>query len=433
MKYELHAALCALMAAATLLTVCCSAPDEKSIPDAPAPDQVTAILRQNDCFVCHSSKPERLLKHSARHAARFTDLEANAGEWDDDVAISMIDHAVTYRTMPPRGYRLLHKGKGFNSEEIDFLSGWLEAVRGFEGIVSPVPDHQYDEVNEEIADLGRRMFNDTRLSLDGSISCATCHILESGGADHADERVSEGINGLKGNVNSPTVYNAKFNIKQFWNGRAGDLREQAAEPATNPVEMGDQTWDDICRRLSKDQALVEEFEALFPGEGLTMMTVTSAIAEFESTLTTPDSPFDQYLNGDPDAISEDELRGFEKFKKYACATCHTGINLGGRSFEYVDVFGNYFKDRSKDIEYNSDDDGLKSVTGNDEDLHKFRVPGLRNVALTAPYFHDGSFQTLEEAVKAMAKYELGRKLSDEDVRDIITFMNTLTGKSPYLQ
>ena len=202
--------------------------------------------------------------------------------------------------------------------------------------------------------------------------------------------------------------------------------------ATNPVEMGAQSWEQICERLSKDKALVKEFEALYPEEGLTRMTVTDAIAEFERTLITPNSRFDKYLKGDKDAITPEELLGYEKFKENACATCHTGAILGGRSFEYLDIYGDYFSDRTDEIAYNSDDDGLKGFTGKVEDLHKFKVPGLRNISLTAPYFHDGTFQTLEDAVKAMAKYELGKDLTDKDIQSIVAFMNTLGGDNPHL-
>ena len=162
------------------------------------------------------------------------------------------------------------------------------------------------------------------------------------------------------------------------------------------------------------------------------MTVTGAIAEFERSLITPDSRFDKYLKGDNDAISPEEKRGYEQFKENACATCHTGVILGGRSFEFLDIYGDYFADRTNEIVYNSDDDGLKGFTGKNEDLHKFKVPGLRNIALTAPYFHDGTFQTLEDAVRAMARYELGKDLSDQEVCSIVAFLNTLTGDNTHL-
>jgi len=298
------------------------------------------------------------------------------------------------------------------------------------GDFCPIPS--YIEVDSAMVALGEKMFNDGRLSLDGSITCATCHVLEEGGADHHDERVSEGIYGLKGEVNSPTIFNSVFNIRQFWNGRAADLREQAEGPLTNPVEMGDQTLEQICGRLSKDKALVKEFERIFPGQGLTGFTLTSAIAEYEKTLITPDSRFDLYLKGDAGALTPEEIKGFKVFKKNACATCHKGVALGGQSFETLGIYGDYFADRTPDIAYNEDDEGLKGFTGLESDLHKFKVPLLSNIALTAPYFHDGQYQTLEEAVRAMAKYELGKELSDRDVASIVTFMKTLTGKHPLI-
>ncbi|MBQ0024696.1 MAG: heme-binding domain-containing protein [Bacteroidales bacterium] len=414
----------------------------KSIPDAPVYEQVVSILKQNDCFVCHSGNPKlpfyssfpvigpKMAEHTY-HAFRFTDLESKVTEDIDDVTLSMLDHAISYETMPIAGYRLINWGTRFNKKEKSIIAGWIREKRGYDGPVCTIPESV--EFDKEIAELGESLFNDARISLDGTISCATCHVLEDGGADHADERVSEGINGLEGGVNAPTVYNSDFNVRQFWNGRAADLREQAEGPATNPVEMGDQTWDQICERLRMDKFLVEEFERLYPGEGLTRMTVTGAIAELERTLITPDSRFDKYLKGNSEAISPEETRGYEKFKENACATCHTGVILGGRSFEFLDIYGDYFEDRTDEIAYNSDDDGLKGFTGKNEDLHKFKVPGLRNVALTAPYFHDGSLQTLEAAVKAMARYELGKELSEQDICSIVAFLNTLTGNNPYME
>ena len=244
--------------------------------------------------------------------------------------------------------------------------------------------------------------------------------------------MSEGIYGLKGGVNAPTVYNAEYNVLQFWNGRAADLVEQAAGPMTNPVEMGEQTVEQVVERLSADKALVKEFEALYPGEGLSAYTLCHAIAEFERTLITPDSRFDLYLKGDSDALSELEKKGYEEFKENSCAACHFGAAVGGRSFEYLDIYADYFGERSREIEYNSDDEGLKGFTSKDEDLHKFKVPILRNIALTAPYFHDGCFQTLDEAVRAMARYELGKKLSSAEVDSIVAFLHTLTGQNPHL-
>ena len=197
--------------------------------------------------------------------------------------------------------------------------------------------------------------------------------------------------------------------------------------------MGDQTWDDIVARLRKDAALVKEFEQLFPGEGLTQSSVTEAIAEYEKTLITPDSRFDLYIKGDRNALNEDEVKGYKAFIENGCAACHAGKNFGGQSFEYMSVFGNYFAERDDDIQRNADDDGLMGFTGNPRDLERFKVPGLRNVALTAPYFHDGSEDDLDDAVEKMFEYQLGVDPSDKLVDRITDFLKTLTGKHPDLK
>lgn len=426
----------------------------KSIPDAPLSEQVVSILKQNDCYVCHASAPNLpfyaslpvigpTIKAHATRAFLFTDLETKTADINnvDEVTLSMIDHAVSYGTMPIAQYKMVHWGTGFNKKEKSILAEWVRNSRAAlyeshackELANEPVRPMLWEiPYDKDKANLGERMYNDGRLSLDGTISCASCHILKDGGVSDPQYRTSEGINGQFGGINAPTVYNSYFNIQQFWNGRAADLQQQAAGPPVNPVEMGDQTWDDIVARLRRDKALVKEFETLYPGVGLTEATVTDAIAEFEKTLITPGARFDLYLRGNADAISKDELEGYETFKRLGCATCHTGIILGGQSFEKVSIYGDYYADRSSDIEYNADDDGLKGFTLNEDDLHRFKVPTLRNIALTAPYFHDGSYPTMEEAVKAMAKYQLGKNLSDKEVISIVSFMRTLTGENPYL-
>ncbi len=424
----------------------------KNIPEAEQTVQVASILKQNDCFVCHSFEPQKpfyasfpiigkQMQSHMYHAVRFVELEeasadlANANE----VLVAKIEHAMLAGSMPIPQYKMIHWGTGFNSAEKSVLTDWIVArrseIRGDEAFagssIQPVPEsYPYDAVK---ANLGKRMYNDTRISLDNTISCATCHVLSDGGADYADERTSEGINGNLGGVNAPTVYNAVFNVRQFWNGRAADLKEQAAGPPVNPIEMGDQTWDDIVARLRKDPALVAEFAEVFPDEGLTQSSVTEAIAEYEKTLITPGSRFDLYLKGNESALTAEEIAGYEAFKANSCAACHVGKAMGGQSFEYFGIYGNYFADRDAAIERNADDDGLKGFTGNERDLERFKVPGLRNVALTPPYFHDGSSTELEDAVKKMYKYELGKKADDKDVNSIVAFFNTLTGKHEELK
>ena len=442
MKRILTIALGVLLALAAVIALCrfCF---REPLPEGPANEQVKAILERSDCLVCHSQEPDlpfyssfpvigKMMDKHVNAGTKFLDLGAEIADPDNfsEATLSKLDHAVSYNTMPLHSFRMIHWRSGLDKRERALLASWIKEKRGSEEPVWPLPSSvDYDA---DKAAMGERLFNDGALSLDGSISCATCHVLENGGADHADERVSEGIYGLKGGVNAPTVYNAEYNVLQFWNGRAADLVEQAAGPMTNPVEMGEQTVEQVVERLYADKALVKEFEALYPEEGLTAHTLCHAIAEFERTLITPDSRFDLYLKGDSNALSELEKKGYEEFKENSCAACHFGAAMGGRSFEYNDIYGDYFAERNPEIEYNSDDEGLKGFTLKDEDLHKFKVPVLRNIELTAPYFHDGSFQTLEEAVRAMARYELGKKLSGSEVDSIVAFLRTLNGQNPHL-
>ena len=442
MKRILTIALGVLLALAAVIALCrfCF---REPLPEGPANEQVKAILERSDCLVCHSQEPDlpfyssfpvigKMMDKHVSAGTKFLDLGAEIADPDNfsEATLSKLDHAVSYNTMPLHSFRMIHWRSGLDKRERALLASWIKEKRGSEEPVWPLPSSvDYDA---DKAAMGERLFNDGALSLDGSISCATCHVLENGGADHADERVSEGIYGLKGGVNAPKVYNAEYNVLQFWNGRAADLVEQAAGPITNPVEMGEQTVEQVVERLYADKALVKEFEALYPEEGLTAYTLCHAIAEFERTLITPDSRFDLYLKGDSNALTELEKKGYEEFKENSCAACHFGAAMGGRSFEYNDIYGDYFVERNPEIEYNSDDEGLKGFTLRDEDLHKFKVPVLRNIELTAPYFHDGSFQTLEEAVRAMARYELGKKLSGSEVDSIVAFLRTLNGQNPHL-
>ena len=212
--------------------------------------------------------------------------------------------------------------------------------------------------------------------------------------------------------------------------RAANLAEQAAVTPTNPMEMGTQTWDEMVGRRNNDKDLVKEFCGIYP-EGLTQATVTDAIAEFEKTLITPDSQFDKYLKGDKQALTAQQVEGYELFKAFNCATCHVGQLMGGQSFETMGIAEDYFSARANerpDLVYNDDDKGLVGFTGNAADLHKFKVPILRNIALTAPYLHDGSAETMSDAVIAMMRFQVGYKYTQGDVDKIVDFMNFLTGE-----
>jgi cytochrome c peroxidase len=268
--------------------------------------------------------------------------------------------------------------------------------------------------------LGKRLFFDPRLSKDGKISCASCHNPKYGGADN--ERFSTGVFGRKDTpMNAPTVYNAVFNCCQFWNGRAKDLKQQAIMAMENPKEM-DMSVKEIEKAVNSIPFYKKEFYKVYGKKYITAGMVADAIAEFEKALVTPDSRFDEYLKGNKNALTPEEKRGYFLFKSYGCVTCHNGVNLGGNSFQKLGVF----------VDKINIPRGLDRycVTHKPWDEYVYKVPTLRNVALTAPYFHDGSVETLKEAVILMAKFNLGIELSDKDANAIVAFLKTLTGKTP---
>lgn len=269
--------------------------------------------------------------------------------------------------------------------------------------------------------LGKQLFHDVRLSANNSISCAHCHALDAGGVDNLKR--SFGVNGAEGVINSPTVYNSGLNLAQFWNGRSPTLEDQVSGPTHNPVEMASD-WDEILGKLGKDPAYVKAFASLYGKNGMTAENVSHAIAEFERSLVTVNSPFDRYLQGDTDALNENAKQGFELFRSYGCISCHQGANVGGNMFQVLGVFGDYFKDRGNPTDA---DLGRFAVTGRSTDERKFKVPSLRLVSLTAPYFHDGSAKTLPEAIHVMVKYQLGRQIPEKDVQLIIAFLKSLVG------
>ena len=289
------------------------------------------------------------------------------------------------------------------------------------GPIQPLPNTV--AVNMEKVLLGRSLYHDTILSGDGTVSCATCHMLDHGGAE--PRKTSTGIGGQVGPINSPTVLNSGYNFVQFWDGRAKDLQEQAAGPVENPIEMGAK-WENVVKRLKKNKEYTESFAKLYE-DGVTKDNVTDAIAEYEKSLITP-SRFDKYLLGDETAITDDEKKGYATFREVGCTACHTGIIVGGTMFQKMGLVNDYFADRGTPI--TDADLGRYNVTKNPADKHFFKVPTLRNVELTPPYLHDGSRETLEETVQVMGKYQLGRDLSEEQVGSIVAFLKSLTGELP---
>ena len=279
------------------------------------------------------------------------------------------------------------------------------------------------EVDTDKAKLGERLFHDPQLSGDKSMSCASCHDLANGGIDGL--QTSVGANGAKLSRNTPTVFNATFNSTQFWDGRTKTLEEQAAGPILNPKEMN-ANWPQVISRLHADPDYLTTFTALYPN-GITPASITHALAEFERTLITPNSRFDQYLRGHTDAITTAERNGYQNFVQYGCIACHQGRNVGGNMFQKFGVFEEYCDETSETF---CADTGRQEITGNLADHRIFRVPSLRNVAITGPYFHDGSVTTLEQAVAEMGEHQLGRDIPEKDVKLIVQFLGTLTGDAP---
>ncbi len=286
--------------------------------------------------------------------------------------------------------------------------------------IKPIPEQV--DVDPAKVELGRTLFHDTRLSKDGSISCASCHDLASGGDD--GRRVSIGVDGKPGMINSPTVFNAGFNFKQFWDGRSDTLEDQADGPVQSAIEMGS-VWPDVVAKLYQDADYPGQFEAIYP-DGITRTAIKDAIAEFVRSLITPNSRFDRWLRGDTAALTRQEERGYRLFKQYGCVSCHQGVNVGGNMFQVFGVLNDYFRRRGNITDA---DLGRYAVTGNEEDRHAFKVPSLRMAAMTAPYLHDGSAATLRDAVDAMFEFQLGREAPDQDKEDIVSFIKTLVGQS----
>ena len=268
--------------------------------------------------------------------------------------------------------------------------------------------------------LGERLFHDTRFSADGTLSCASCHDLGRGGVD--GRKVSIGIGGAIGAINAPTVFNSGLSFVQFWDGRAASLEEQAAGPIHNPVELGS-NWAEVLGRLRQDGELVARFKEAY-GAGPSEQNIVDALASFERTLITRNSRFDRYLAGDTTALTAREAEGYRLFREYGCVSCHQGVLIGGNMYQKFGVLGDYFAHRPQ----TKADLGRYNVTGRESDRHVFKVPSLRNVALTAPYFHDGSASTLQQAVTTMGRYQLGRELDDGDVEAITDFLGSLTGE-----
>ncbi|MBQ8839114.1 MAG: cytochrome-c peroxidase [Bacteroidales bacterium] len=420
------------------------------LPDAGLPDnlQVLEIFEEGGCLSCHSADPEvpfyakmpvagKIVMKDIDSGYRAFDIEPfmDALAVDGEVSpvdLAKIEKVVLDDRMPMPKYYLVHWGSSLTDAKRAVVLSWIRDKRismyddGLAGDRAAEPVRPIDtevEYDEAKAALGFALFHDTRLSVDNTVSCATCHALETAGVDN--HQYSHGVDDQLGGVNAPTVYNAVYNFVQFWDGRAKTLADQAAGPPLNPVEMASTSFDEIIAKLNADKPFAKAFGKVYP-DGLTEANITDAIEEFERTLITPNSRFDKWLRGDDSAITAEELAGYELFKKYDCATCHVGPNLGGQSYELMGLRRHYFADRG--LELTNEDNGRYKETQVERDRHRFKVPGLRNVEHTWPYYHDGTRHTLDEAVRDMALYQSGVELSDPEVEQIESFLKTLTGE-----
>ena len=418
------------------------------VPSAEYPlnERVAAIFVKGGCLDCHSAEPNlpfyfklpvvgNIMQKDVDEGYRAFDMEPmwktlESGEGSlNPVDVAKVEKVALDKRMPMAKYYLVHWGSRMTNAKRDVILEWAAAYRTAhynDGVCGCEPVRPIDltlPYDEAKAALGFKLYHDKRLSVDNTVSCASCHGLNTAGVDN--KQYSEGVEGKLGGVNAPTVYNAVYNFVQFWDGRAVTLADQAAGPPVNPVEMASPNFDAIVAKLNKDRKFVREFKKVYP-EGLSQATITDAIEQFERTLITPNSRFDNYLRGDKTAITAEELQGYELFKKYNCATCHVGKNLGGESYELMGLRKHYFADRG--LELTEEDNGRFKQTGVERDRHRFKVPGLRNVALTWPYYHDGTRTSLKEAVCDMGTYQSGVALTDEEEDLIVAFLNSLTGE-----
>lgn len=285
--------------------------------------------------------------------------------------------------------------------------------------ISPIP--QTIKVNETKARLGQALFFDTRLSKNNTISCATCHRLEDGGDDNTARGISLAAD--EHVINTPSIFNARYNFRQNWDGSAKTLEEQIEMVMTNHHEFNNQ-WDNVITQLTLDKNLSTDFRLVYQ-EDITRRNIINAIVEYEKTLITPNSRFDAYLRNVEGSLTETEIEGYRLFKELGCISCHQGMNIGGNLFQKFGIFYDYLTERG---DINKQDYGKFNSTNREMDKFVFKVPSLRNIAITAPYLHDGSAQTIEDVISIMGKTQLGRTLTDNEILLIKSFLNTLTGE-----
>lgn len=422
--------------------------DPNIVQSDPYFEKVKPIL-VNKCVNCHTSQTvypiyyqlpgaNFIINGDTKKALEEYDMYPMLAKGDfkftEDV-LSKMEVVTAKGSMPPVRYRVFHWDQTLTEQDKQVIRSWIRherstraetrGVKLLDEPIQPIPlVIAPEKINLEKIELGEKLFHDKRLSANNTISCASCHSVGTGGTDK--KQFSTGIYGQTGQMNAPTVLNSVYNFVQFWDGRAADLAEQVDGPVNNHLEMG-ANWSQVIAKLKEDSYYQKMFGRQY-NSGITSRNIMNAIAVYETALITPNSRFDQYLRGDKQALTTEEKEGYSLFKKVGCTACHMGVSIGGMDFETFGKFGNYFQDRKQST--SKEDLGRYNVSGLESDRFQFKVPSLRNVAETWPYFHDGSVRDLKEAVKIMAKYQNGETLSEREADLIVQFLRTLTGEFP---
>jgi len=312
------------------------------------------------------------------------------------------------------------------------MAGSQSAVAAWEALPDTAPAPDDNPTTAAKVELGKMLYMDPRFSSTGTVSCNSCHNVMEGGDD--SRTFSMGVHGKQGGRNSPTVWNSAFHSVQFWDGRADLLEDQAKGPVTNPVEMGMSDIEKAMDRVRAIPGYEPYFEEAFGKDSMTVDNAAKAVAAFERTLITPNSPYDRYVKGDKKAMTAQQVRGMETFESVGCTSCHSGAAFNGPKMPFGQGFYSKFPtfaDNEFEKKYKfSADKGREEVTGKAADANMFRVATLRNITDTAPYFHNGAVNDLSEAVRVMAKTQLNRDLKDAEVKDIVAFLSALTGEYP---
>lgn len=312
------------------------------------------------------------------------------------------------------------------------MLGSMPAMATWEALPDVAPAPADNPTTEAKVILGKMLYMDPRFSSTGTVSCNSCHNVMEGGDD--SRTFSMGVHGKTGGRNAPTVWNSAFHSVQFWDGRADLLEDQAKGPVTNPVEMGVTEIEQAMDKVRAIPGYKPYFDEAFGKDSMTVANAAKAVAAFERTLITPNSAYDKYVKGDKKAMTAQQVRGMETFAATGCTSCHSGAAFNGPKMEFGQGFYAKFPtfaDNAYNKKYDlSADKGREEATGKAADAHMYRVPTLRNITDTAPYFHNGSVNDLSEAVSIMAKTQLNKDLSDKDVQDIVAFLGALTGPYP---